>query len=161
MCMFICCLGLIATSCEKENGGDKKSENVITPIAMDEATRTEVVNLCNSLPIAGYGMNGGVNTNEILIIDSQEKLAELAPAFADRINLNGNTLLIVPVELTSGSAWISGNQLMRSETDNSLVWKVVTEYPSCQTCDIVVKFSYNIYPPITEPVSLQVVRINH
>ena len=152
MCMFVCCLGFIATACEK--GKDK----VIDPIAMDEAMRAEVVNLCNSLPIRDYCRNGGLPTNEIIIIDSQEKLAELAPSFADKINLNGNTLLIVPVELTSGSAWISSTQLVRSEAYNTLVLKVVTEYPYIQTCDMAIKFSYNLYPPITELVKLEVIR---
>ena len=152
MCMFICCFGFIATACEKEK------DKVINPIAMDEATRTEVVNLCNSLPIRDYCRNGGFNANEIIVIDSQEKLAELAPSFADKINLNGNTLLIVPVELTSGSAWISSSQLVRSEADKSLVFKVVTEYPNIQTFDMAVKFSYNLYPPITESVKLEIIR---
>ena len=152
MCMFICSFGFIATACEKEK------DKVIDPIVMEEATRTEVVNLCNSLPIRDYCRNGGFNANEIIVIDSQEKLAELAPSFADKINFKGNTLLLVPVELTLGSAWISSSQLVRSEADNSLVLKVVTEYPYIQTYDMAVKFSYNLYHPITEPVKLEIIR---
>ena len=49
---------------------------MIDPIAMDEAMR--VVNLCNSLPICDYCRNAGFNANEIIVIDSQEKLNELA-----------------------------------------------------------------------------------
>jgi hypothetical protein len=55
--MFICSFGFIATACEKEK------DKVIDPIVMDEATRTEVVNLCNSLPIRDYCRNGGFNAN--------------------------------------------------------------------------------------------------
>ena len=128
MCMFVCCLGFIATACEKEK------DKVINPIAMDEATRTEVVNLCNSLPIRDYCRNGGFNANEIIVIDSQEKLAELAPSFADKINFKGNTLLLVPVELTLGSAWISSSQLVRSEADNALVFKATSK--NCFASDL-------------------------
>ena len=153
MCMFICCLGLIATSCEKEND----EVVVVDPIAMDEATQTLVEKMCNSLGI--YSMidpDGLLNYNEMLIIDSQEKLAELAPDFADKINLDGKMILVTPVGLTSGSASVS-EKLIRDDSDGNLVWKILVNYPSCGTCDAPTVLVYNMYPVMSESITLNVV----
>lgn len=160
MCMFICCLGLVATSCEKENGDNGKSENVITPIAMDEATRALVGRMCSSLGV--YSMiepDGVLHYNEMLIIDSQEKLVELAPAFADSINLDGKMILVTPVGLASGSASVS-EQLISSDSDNNFVWKISVCYPPFGTCDAPTVLVYNIYPFTSEPITLEVVEID-
>ena len=159
MCMFIGCLGFFATSCEKENGDN--TVNVVKPIAMDEATRTLVGQMCSSLGV--YSMiepDGVLKYNEMLIIDSQEKLVELAPAFADRINLDGKMILVTPVGLTSGSASVS-EQLIRYDSDNNFVWKISVYYPSIGTCDAPTVLVYNMYPFTSEPITLEVIRIDN
>lgn len=151
MCMFICCFGFVATSCEKEKG------EVIDPIAMDEPTQTLVEKMCNSLGV--YSMietDGLLRYNEILIIDSQEKLEELAPAFTDRINLDGKMILVTPVGLTSGSARVS-EKLIRNNSEGNLVWEILVNYPPAGTCDAPTVLVYNMYPFTSESITLNVV----
>ena len=90
MCMFICCFGFVATSCEKEKG------EVIDPIVMDEPTQTLVEKMCNSLGVYSIiETDGLLRYNEILIIDSQEKLEELAGLLIKERTLLGERVQMV------------------------------------------------------------------
>lgn len=145
--VLVAIIGLsILTSCNK-----KEESGIINPVEMNAETQAQIEQMCNSLGLDTQG--GIIKVNEILKIDSQNELRKLAPEFADKINLDGNMLLVTAVRLISGSAKRSMELINDS---GNCTWHITLDYRGGGTCDAPIVFIYNLYPKVASPIKLDI-----
>ena len=152
ICAMICGIAVSVSSCNKGEDDNKPKQEIVDHIRLDNYTKQQIDMLCDNMGISIYG--GSIVPQELLVVDSQEKLAAIAPNFAETIDLEGKMLLITAVGLKSGSASVN-NALIR--TDNGLVWNVVIHYPDFGTCDAPIVFTYNMYPLYNSPIDIEII----